>query len=316
MGFDGEMDMPGGDAELTRAAQRGEVAALGLLLERHEAGMRAVALSIPGPGPDAEDAVQGAALIAPRGIADVRDPAAVGPWLRMIVRNRCRGLLRDARPTAPLTALPPNLDDPQQWLERHALRDWVWEAMDQLSPTLRLPFVLRHFSDGLTSYERIAEICAVPVGTVRSRLNQGRSKLAAALTATAAAAHSDARRRTEQSLYEARETLAEAERGHFGKVIAERWSPDVTMTSIAGRSEGRGLVVRAMDCDLAAGTRQRPAHVVASRDLIVWEMALTNLVDPDHCPPAVAWIMHLRDDKVSELGLHHPSPPRAFATQP
>ena len=85
--------MPGGDAELTRAAQRGEVAALGLLLERHEAAMRAVALSILGPGPDAEDVVQDAALTALRSIGDVRDPDAVGAWLRTIVRNRCRGLL-------------------------------------------------------------------------------------------------------------------------------------------------------------------------------------------------------------------------------
>ncbi|MEV0479968.1 hypothetical protein AB0I69_04995 [Streptomyces sp. NPDC050508] len=37
------------DAMLTRAAQSGEVAAVGLLLERHRAGMRAVALSILGP---------------------------------------------------------------------------------------------------------------------------------------------------------------------------------------------------------------------------------------------------------------------------
>jgi len=50
------------DAVLTRAAQAGEVAALGLLLERHRAGMRAVALSILGPGPDVDDVVQDAAV--------------------------------------------------------------------------------------------------------------------------------------------------------------------------------------------------------------------------------------------------------------
>jgi RNA polymerase sigma-70 factor (ECF subfamily) len=50
--------------------------------------MRAVALSILGPGPDADDAMQDAALTALRGIADVGDPQAVSAWLRMIVRNR------------------------------------------------------------------------------------------------------------------------------------------------------------------------------------------------------------------------------------
>ncbi len=99
----------GEDARLTRAAQAGDIAALGLLLEQHRAGMRAVALSILGPGPDADDAVQDATLIALCRIGDVRDPEAVGAWLRMIVRNQCRGLLSDHRPprSCCLTPRPP-----------------------------------------------------------------------------------------------------------------------------------------------------------------------------------------------------------------
>jgi DNA-directed RNA polymerase specialized sigma24 family protein len=78
------------DAELTRGAQSGDVVALGLLLSRHRPGMRAVALSLLGHGQDADDAVQDASLVALLRIGDVRDPAAVGPWLRMIVRNAYR----------------------------------------------------------------------------------------------------------------------------------------------------------------------------------------------------------------------------------
>ncbi|MFE2042723.1 RNA polymerase sigma factor, partial [Streptomyces sp. NPDC059477] len=87
---------PPDDADLTRAAQAGEVAALGQLLERHRAGMRAVALSVLGPGADVDDVMQDAALTALRRIGDVRDPAAVGAWLRMIVRNAGRSVLREA----------------------------------------------------------------------------------------------------------------------------------------------------------------------------------------------------------------------------
>lgn len=46
------------DAALTLAAQAGDVASLGLLLERHRAGMRAVAVSVLGPGPDVDDVVK------------------------------------------------------------------------------------------------------------------------------------------------------------------------------------------------------------------------------------------------------------------
>lgn len=124
------------DAALTRAAQAGEVAALGLLLERHRAGMRAVAVSILGPGADADDVMQEAALTALLRIGDVREPAAVGAWLRMVVRNAARLVQRESAAVRPVSELPlPSAHlGPEQWLERNALRDWVWEALAELSP--------------------------------------------------------------------------------------------------------------------------------------------------------------------------------------
>jgi hypothetical protein len=62
------------DAELLRSARNGDVAAVGALIELHQAGMRAVALSVLGNRPDAEDAVQDASLIVLRHISDVRQP--------------------------------------------------------------------------------------------------------------------------------------------------------------------------------------------------------------------------------------------------
>ncbi|MEU9336737.1 sigma-70 family RNA polymerase sigma factor [Streptomyces sp. NPDC048290] len=215
---------PPDDATLTRAAQRGEVTALGHLLERHRAGMRAVALSILGPGADADDVLQDAALTALRRIGDVRDPAAVGAWLRMVVRNAARSVLRES---AVLRSLPvdevhlPSTDiGPEQWLERSALRDWVWAALEELSPVLRMPLVLRHFTASVTSYEQIAYACGVPVGTVRSRLSQGRAKLADALAATADAPHGDAEQRVRASRNEARRMLAAARDRSGGAVGA------------------------------------------------------------------------------------------------
>ncbi|MFD6530943.1 RNA polymerase sigma factor [Streptomyces sp. NPDC060184] len=296
------------DVALTRAAQSGDVSALSLLLERHRPGMRAVALSLLGPGPDADDAVQEAALVALRRIVDVRDPESVGPWLRMVVRNACRTLLRESRRVEPVAEVPQMRDDagPEQVLANHAMRDWVWEAVDSLSPTLRLPVVLRYFSTGITSYQQIAEACAVPVGTVRSRLSQARTLLARALTTTVAAAHADMRRRTEASWHEARETLAAAERGEFGKVVRDRYSREVSLLAGGQRLGGTDLLLSGMDCDLSAGVRQRPVNVVAGRSLVVWEMELINPADdPDHCPPGVAWIMSLDGGRFDRISLYH-----------
>ncbi|MFC9625326.1 RNA polymerase sigma factor [Streptomyces sp. NPDC056930] len=296
------------DTALTRAAQRGDATALGLLLERHRPGMRAVALSLLGPGPDVDDVMQDAALVALRRIGDVRDPAAVGAWLRMVVRNGSRTALRAARRTEPLAEvpLPPALTTPEHVLDKHALRDWIWEAVEELSPALRLPVVLRYFSTGVTSYQQIAEACGIPVGTVRSRLNQARAGLARALEATAAGAHEDARRRTEEGWLEVHETLAAAERGEYDKVVADRYTPDVTLLSAGRRLGGSGLLVAGMEGDLSAGVRQHPANVIAGRSLVVWEMDLANPPDaPDHCPPGVAWIMTLEGGRIDRVSLYH-----------
>ena len=56
------------DAELARAAQGGDAASLGILLERHRAPLHALALRFLGHGPDVQDAVQEAFLIALRTI--------------------------------------------------------------------------------------------------------------------------------------------------------------------------------------------------------------------------------------------------------
>ncbi|MEV6166974.1 sigma-70 family RNA polymerase sigma factor [Streptomyces sp. NPDC051954] len=303
------------DAVLTRAAQAGDVTALGLLLERHRAGMRAVALSILGPGPDVDDVLQDAAVSALRRVGGVRDPAAVGAWLRMIVRNACRSLVRGSVPLQPLDDLHlPAMDSgPERLLEQHAMRDWIWEAVEELSPTLRLPLVLRHFSTTVTSYERIADVCAVPVGTVRSRLNQARAKLVTALAAKADTSHADIAQRTRASRIEARETLDAAESGHFGKLLTERWSPEIALLQGDDRVGGHSLLVHAMDSDVEVGVRQRLVHVVAGRSLVIWEMDITNPVDaPEHCPPSVAWLMTLDDvGRVHRLRLFHPKPYRA-----
>ncbi|MGI5499331.1 RNA polymerase sigma factor [Lentzea sp. CA-135723] len=289
------------DAELTRCAQAGDATAVGVLLQRHHASMRAVALSVVGY--DAEDLLQDSALIALRRIGDVRDPSAVGAWLRAIVRNTGRMRLRQS-PSAPLVDWAGD-ETPESVLDTHALRDWIWTALDRLTPTLQLPLLLRHFS-GVTSYDDIAKACGLPVGTVRSRLNEARAKLSAALLATADRGHDDATRRHLASRAEAVDTLAAAEAGRFGEIVADRWSPHVTLTAgpITG---GQDLVLAGMEGDLAAGVRQRPVNIIAGNDIAIWEMDLVNPPDnPGHCPPSVVWLMSLRGGRVERLRLFHP----------
>jgi RNA polymerase sigma factor (sigma-70 family) len=296
------------DEELTRTAQSGDAGALGLLLARHQAGMRAVALGVMGHAPAVDDVVQDAALVALRRIGDVRDPAAVGAWLRMIVRNACRMRLRAPRdePLIDEFALPSSDPTPERVLEHHALRDWVWHAMEELSPPLRLALMFRHFSD-VTSYDEIAAACEVPVGTVRSRLSQARAKMAQALLATASSAHDDAAALTTARHREGLDTLAAAEQGAFAEVVADRYAPEVVLVGGRGERGGRDFLLRGMECDLEGGVRQRLVHTVASRDITIWEMDMISPADdPGHCPPSVVWLVSLDQDRVRRIRLFHP----------
>ncbi|MEU5780898.1 RNA polymerase sigma factor [Micromonospora lupini] len=308
--FGEELGVTQGDAELVALAQAGDAGALGVLLTRHEAGMRAVALSMLGYGPDAEDAVQDALVTALRRIGEVRDPAAVGPWLRTIVRNNARMALRGPRPVPVAEpdwfAQPATSPTPEEALDRAAMRDWVWHALGELSEPDRLVTLLRYFSDA-SSYEQIAAVCGVPVGTVRSRLSHARRALAGGLRTAATEAHADVRAAGDARWREGHDMIGTAMRGDFDRVVRESWWPDAEMVVAGGPRGGRDLAVRGMTSDLEAGIRQRLRNVVASGDVLIWETDLISPPDdPEHCPPAALWLQQLHEGRVRRFTLFHP----------
>ncbi|MEV0714369.1 sigma-70 family RNA polymerase sigma factor [Asanoa sp. NPDC050611] len=307
------------EADLVRAAQAGDVSSLGSLLTRHRPAQLAVAYSILGPGPDAEDVVQEAALVALRRIGDLRDPAAVGPWLKTVVRNACRMRLRGPAEASlddglALT-LPSTEPDPAELLDRQASRDWVWHALAQLTPEQRLVIMLRHFT-GVTAYQDIADVCGVPVGTVRSRLSEARRRLGDALLATADTAHADMAALTSTRRREAEETFAAAHRGEFRTALTAFFAPTVeSLWPNRGRVSGHEFLIRGMDSDLTAGIGHTVTNVVASPDLSIWEFDLVSPPDdPEHCPPGAVWVHQVADGRVQRCQLFHtPRPERALA---
>src|ERR1700682_3096778 len=305
----GMASSPLSDAELTRAAQAGDVGSLGVLLGLHAASMRAVALGVLGYSPDTDDVVQDAALVAVSRIKDVRDPAAVGAWLRTIVRNECRMRLRARRGVELsgelISALPSKDPMPEELLDRHLLQDWVWHAIEELSPPLRVVAMLRYFSD-LSSYEQIASVCALPIGTVRSRLSQARVKLTGALSATAERSHEDASAKLQICRQDAVDTLAAADRGAFNELTV-RWSPQLEVIQAHGNRGGTHLLLTILQTDQQNGTRRRPVNVLVGGDVVIWETELINSPDqPARGPSSGAWVMSLdADGLVRHLRMFH-----------
>jgi RNA polymerase sigma factor (sigma-70 family) len=302
------------DAALVRAAQAGDTAGLGVLLERHRARLHAIAVTVVGHGPAAEDAVQETFLIALRRIGELRDPAAARAWLAAILVNVCRGELR--RPSARVEVgvepwEPPGPDTAARAIDDGALRDWVWTALERLSEPLRLVVMLRYFS-GASSYEAMAEVCGVPVGTVRSRLSAAKAKLAEELLETAAAAHdeADARWRDAAQLGEAYLRLQrDGDVRAFDGVLV----PDVAYV-MYDRVEHRGATryAKALVSDFEDGVRSRVSQVIPGSDVTVVEAWLDSPPEqPLHCPPALTQVHFHPHGPTSRIVSHYAPRPDA-----
>ena len=178
------------DADLVAAARQGETEALGSLFRRHRARLHAIALSLVGCSGDADDAVHDTFLTALTRLQELRDPAAVGGWLRTILRNRCLMKLRRRRPQAGPEETErvfrdmPDETRVESLIESRDLRDWVWAALTRLPEQHRATVMLRYFG-GFRTYADIAAILGVPIGTVRSRLSDAKVRLSDLLLATA-----------------------------------------------------------------------------------------------------------------------------------
>jgi RNA polymerase sigma-70 factor (ECF subfamily) len=293
------------------------------LLEAHRADMLGVAVAMLGWCPEADDAVQDASLIALAKIGQLREPAAAGPWLRSITRNvvrmRWRAQSRHTRGSG-LDELSDRTASgqptPEQVLEEHALRDWVWSSIDQLTPSLQTALLLRYFSSA-NSYEQIAAACGVPVGTIRSRLSAARAQLYSQLCASHGTDH-DVSDLSTQAARDAQQMLAAADRGEFRRILPELTHPDMTLIGPQGqRGRGRDLLCRIMDSDQQAGVRQRLTQASSSRDVTVFECELRNPPwDPAHCPPSVLWLLTKRAGRATTIRLFHPHARWETMTEP
>jgi RNA polymerase sigma factor (sigma-70 family) len=143
-----------------------------------------------GDDQSAQDVVQEAYLRAFRFFDGLRGEAR--PWLLGIVRNACYTWLRDSGRTRDFLEFDEERDseaidpagqgvanDPAELLLRKLESERVDAAIAGLPAVFREALILRELEE--LSYEEVARIAAIPVGTVMSRLARGRALLRKAL---------------------------------------------------------------------------------------------------------------------------------------
>ncbi|MGD0676240.1 MAG: sigma-70 family RNA polymerase sigma factor [Polyangiaceae bacterium] len=171
------MDPPQPLIRWVRAAQSGDVAAFGALVQATQAMAYATAWKTVRREADARDAVQDAYLTAFRRLVDLQQPEAFAGWLRRIViatalnhRRRIRALWVPGHVLDP----PPVLDEEEQRWTPDQQR-WLARALLTLAPEQRKLCEL-HYHGGCPA-EQLARAAGVEPATVRKRLQRIRDQL-------------------------------------------------------------------------------------------------------------------------------------------
>ncbi len=169
---------------------------------RYEGLLYSAAFHYTGSRFDAEDLVQETFLGAFRNRHQLREPRKIKRWLFVILRNNFlkRAGHRQARPELEYDdqveydyidslAMVAARDDALQTLERKVTADNVHQQLRQLPEPYRSVVILYYLKE--FTYQEIAAILEIPLGTVMSRLARGKKRLKTAFIrkAALAAAH-------------------------------------------------------------------------------------------------------------------------------
>lgn len=172
---------------LIDAARQGDVGSFNQLVLSYQSMVYNLAYRILGDRDAAADATQDAFLSAFQAIGKFRG-GSFKAWLLRIVTNACHDQLRlkQRRPVTSLDALfvldpvpIQSLTDPGESPEEYALRQELSRVIQvgigTLPPEQRVALILSDVQ-GL-SYQEIAGVIGVSLGTVKSRLSRARGKL-------------------------------------------------------------------------------------------------------------------------------------------
>ena len=163
----------------------GDQAAWEAIVRLHRRKVFNIAYKFVGRHDQAEDLTQDVFLKLYKSLETFDRRANFQTWLVSVSRNLCIDHYRSVRKErevvnrdvdpADLTPSAPERSAQAELEQRdrvHLLR----KALDKLPPSLRTAVMLRDIQE--LSYHEIAERLALPEGTVKSRINRGRSELA------------------------------------------------------------------------------------------------------------------------------------------
>lgn len=181
-----EATLTEGERTLIQRARARDQDAFAVLVRLHQRQIYNLALRMLRDREEASEATQEVFLAAWQGLPRFREEARFATWLYRIAYRHCLKVAesqrRDGAARAELAAEAARASMPEALMSRAragdaetAMREAVRAEVASLPPRYRSALVLRHMQD--LSYEEIAEVMRVPIGTVKTHLFRARAIL-------------------------------------------------------------------------------------------------------------------------------------------
>ncbi|MET3501290.1 RNA polymerase sigma-70 factor (ECF subfamily) [Mucilaginibacter rubeus] len=284
---------------------------INLLFQKFNPFVQALALKLCHNTAEAEDAVQDAWVTVFTNSHQLRNADSFLPWLKRIVINSCHQLTRKGKRMVFVEELPDSdkmvENSVELKFEKNGDRDALYGILTELPLHLRETVMLRYLT-GYNSYDQIAAITGVPVGTVRSRLSDSKKKLSKLwsrchdLDATAFQ-----RDQYWNSYYQEICPGAYTDPNLLADLYAHI-AEDLKLVFTNGKTAtGRSVFEWGIEDDLAHGSSIKSVDFCStSGDLTVLKVSFSNSPDhPDHCPPNAYMTFLRKKNALSEMRLYH-----------
>lgn len=176
------------DVQVISRARRGEESAFAELLRRFRAPVFNLCLRMLKNRDDAEDVAQDVFIKVFGMLERYDDRYAFRSWIFKIAANQCIDFIRRNRVKLqsldePLSykgeeierQFPDEAPNPEETVETREIGQLLLQITDELPPHYRSMIVLRHQEQ--LSYEEIADVLDLPLGTVKARIHRARAMM-------------------------------------------------------------------------------------------------------------------------------------------
>jgi RNA polymerase sigma factor (sigma-70 family) len=179
-----------GERELVRNALAGDERAFRKILEGHYTLIYSVVRGVAGQRGETDDIVQEVFIKIFKALGDFRGDSRLSTWIYRIARNEALNAIDKRRPQViPIEEcadLPSAGENPEASYRQRIGRERLERYMERLDEKQRVAIELRYI--GEKSYEEIADIMDIPLGTVKTHIYRAKLSLKRMMTGTGAKA--------------------------------------------------------------------------------------------------------------------------------